>query len=507
VSKTNDEERLVGARRDDISSEQRMQIAIEVLSTNRKRGRVTELTRAYAISRQTVYKIADKGKQVLLTGLEPEGHGPPLREKTVRVDRNRLVRGSVVLTEVGVSQRDVSFCLGELLDTAPSPSWVKGEVAKVEAAAAAVNEAWQPQIEETLSGDEIYANGQPNLLVVGNDSLYIYALSRQPECDGETWGCILLAGPDGPQFASDAGTGLAAGAKAAGIEVHQLDWDHLLRPMWGQATRLEKQAYAALNKVEERAALFERAKSEKRLQQHLEKWEQLNQTALEKVAQFDAFYQIARQVDDCFALIDLPSSQLREVKVGINQLQALGEQLQSWSGRIYQKLSTNLKNWAPALFSYQPVLGQALQPLQNRYGPKAVSALCRMWQIEADQKRRSLSFLEQQRRQILWAASLDQALVLLGEEQLWTAWDEICQLLGRSWRGSMLAECVNSLLRPFLDGRKQTDQGCLELFRFFHNVRPFQRGKRAGHSPAQLVGLDIPDDPLLLLGLQPKVSI
>ncbi len=71
----------------------------------------------------------------------------------------------------------------------------------------------------------------------------------------------------------------------------------------------------------------------------------------------------------------------------------------------------------------------------------------------------------------------------------------------------MLAECVNSLLRPILNGRKHTDQGCLELFRFLHNMRPFRRGKRANHSPAQLVGLDVPDDPLILLGLAPKVSI
>ncbi len=71
----------------------------------------------------------------------------------------------------------------------------------------------------------------------------------------------------------------------------------------------------------------------------------------------------------------------------------------------------------------------------------------------------------------------------------------------------MLAECVNSLLRPILDRRKATDQGCLELFRFLHNVRRFARGKRAGKSPAELVGLDVPDDPLTLLGLAPKVSL
>jgi len=497
----------MGARRDDISSEQRAQISIEVLASNRDWGRVVKLAESYDVSRKTIYEIAGKGNEVLVAGLKPGPHGPHQAEKLIKVDRNRLVRGSVVLTEVGVSQRNVTICLAELLDTVRSPSWVNGELAQVEEAAAAVNQAWQPQIEETLSGDEIYANGQPNLLVVGNESLYIYALSRQPDCDGETWGCTLLDGPDCAQFASDAGTGLAAGVKAAGVEVHQLDWDHLLRPVWGQAARLERAAYAALAQLEERAALFEQTKTEKRLHQHLNKWEQLNQAAAKKVEQFDAFDQIARQVDDCFALIDWQTGHLLDVTAAINHLQASAAQLQSWSGRIYKKLSSNLKNWAPALFNYQPVLSQALQPLQLLYGDKAISALARMWQIETDLKRRPLSRLQQQPRHALWSDSFDQALALLGEPQLWAAWDQLCQLLGRSWRGSMLAECVNSLLRPILDRRQHTDQGCLDLFRFFHNVRSFKRGKRAGFSPAQLVGLDLPDDPLLLLGLDPKVLL
>jgi hypothetical protein len=478
-----------------------------MLASARVQGTASQLADSYAVSRQTVYNIATKGQEVLHQGLQPGPHGPHWDKKTVTVDVNRLKRGSVVLTEVGVSQRDVGVCLAELLDTEPSLGWVNGVLAEVETAAAAVNQSWQPQSGETLAGDELYANGQPNLLVVGNDSLYIYALSRQPDCDGETWGCILLDGPACPQFASDAGTGLAAGAKAAAIKGHQLDWDHLLRPLWGQAARLEKQAYAALEAVEERARQFAAATTPKRLQQHLTKWEQLNQVAIEKVAQCDAFAHIADQVDDWFALIDLSTGQLPEISSGVKQLQSLGEQLQSWSGRIYHKLATHLQNWAPALFSYQSLLAEALQPLLTRYGEPAITALSRLWQVEANQKRRPLSKLQQAGYQRLWQQCFDQALAELGETQLWVAWDEVTQLLGRSWRGSMLAECVNSLLRPVLDGRKHTDQGCLDLFRFLHNVRPFERGKRADHSPAQLVGLDVPDDPLILLGLKPKVSI
>jgi len=131
--------------------------------------------------------------------------------------------------------------------------------------------------------------------------------------------------------------------------------------------------------------------------------------------------------------------------------------------------------------------------------------LSRIWQIEADEQRQPQPWSARRARQALWAASLDEAVALLGEEQLWLAWDALSAVLGRSWRGSMLAECVNSLLRPVLAGRKHTDQGCLELFRFLHNARPFERGKRQGHSPADLVGLRVPDDPLTLLGLAPKV--
>jgi hypothetical protein len=496
----------MGARRDDITGSERAEIAIEVLNPNRLQDTIPDLAQTYNLSRQALYDIAGKAKQILTTMIEPQPHGPQPKGQSIEVERDRLERGVLTLTEIGASQRGIVFGLSELLDTKVSLGWVNGQISQLEQEAAIANQQWQPSIGESLSGDEIYSNGQPNLLVVGNDSLYIYALTRQDNCEGETWAGVLSDMPEHPQFASDAGTGLGAGVKMAEIKVHQLDWDHLLRPLWGQATRLERQAYAAWQKVEERVILFEKATTPKRLQQHLDKWEKLNREAEEKMALYDTFYQIAVQVDHQFALIDLETGQLTETPTGLRALQSLGQQLQTWSGRIYHKLSANLQNWAPALFSYQVVLKPQLQLLQEQFGQSAIAALARIWQIEANQQRKPLSLLQQQPQQQLWNHWVDEAYHLLGE-QLWTAYDTLSQLLSRSWRGSMLAECVNSLLRPVLDSRQQTDQGCLELFRFLHNVRPFARGKRAGHSPAELVGITLPDDPVSLLGLSPKVSI
>ncbi len=495
----------MGARRDDISGQQRLQLALAVLAPHRPYGTISRLAHEVGVSRQTIYTIAAAAERVLPTALTPRPHGPPLPTPTIQVDRNRLLRASVMLTGVGVSQRNVVSCLAELLDTTVSAGWLHAALAQIEHAAANQNMAWQPTCRESLAGDELFSHGAPNLLIVGNDSLYIYALSRQPSCDGDTWGCLLLDSPPTPQFSSDAGSGLAAGVQAARVVVHQGDWDHVLRPLWGQAARLEAQAYAALEAAEERAAKFDQVHTTGRLRQHLQAWERLQSEALRRMARYDAFRSLAEQVDSWFALIDVETGSLRDPVTGAAQLRAVGQQIQALpGGNIYDYLGKLLIHQAEALFRYQPVLAQALQPLVAKWGATTIQALARIWQLDADARRHPRSQPNQQHRHQVWLASLDAAVAQVGPEQVWEAWEAVCAVLGRVWRGSMLAECVNSQLRPILDRRKRTDQGRLELFRFLHNVRRFTRGKRAGKSPAELVGIDLPEDPLSLLGLAPK---
>jgi hypothetical protein len=494
----------VGARKDDITGNQRAQIVMEMLPSYRPYGKVSQLAEKYTVSRQTIYTIAANGKALLDQQMAPGPHGARVGGNIVCVDRERVERSTVILTRFGVSQRDIPLCLAELLDTQLSAGWVNGQLAQREALAAEVNQEWQPSVAETLSGDEIYSNGSPNLLVVGNTSLYIYALTRQPTCDGDTWGCVLLDSPHPAQFASDGGLGLAAGAQAAGVTVHQLDWDHLLRPLWGQATRLERQAYAALETLEARAAQFHQARTAQRLAHHLAVWEHLHSEAEAKLAQSDQFSALARQVDEQFGLIDPQTGQLRNPVTGASVLRDVGKQLAQWTGRIYAKLSANLLSWADKLFAYQPILQQALAPLTEQWGTPTLHALARLWQLEADAKRHPIALLQRPPHQAAWNHCLDEAVGLIGTEQLLPAWQSLHEVLSRSWRGSMLCECVNSLLRPVLAGRKSSDQGCLDLFRFFHNVHRFPRGKRAGHSPAELAGISLPADPLSLLGFSPK---
>ena len=101
----------MGARRDDITGRERAAIAIEVLNPNRPQGTIPSLAQTYSLSRQALYDIAEKAKQIMTTMLEPEAHGPQPRAERIEVERDRLERGVLTLTEIGASQRGVVFGL------------------------------------------------------------------------------------------------------------------------------------------------------------------------------------------------------------------------------------------------------------------------------------------------------------------------------------------------------------------------------------------------------------
>ena len=83
---------------------------------------------------------------------------------------------------------------------------------------------------------------------------------------------------------------------------------------------------------------------------------------------------------------------------------------------------------------------------------------------------------------------------------------ELMHILDAAGHTSSLIECINGLLKSFLNNRRafrhrETAQAYLNLFILWHNMRVYERGKRAGKSPYQWAGINPgTDDWLELLG-------
>lgn len=72
---------------------------------------------------------------------------------------------------------------------------------------------------------------------------------------------------------------------------------------------------------------------------------------------------------------------------------------------------------------------------------------------------------------------------------------DLMRILDAAGHTSSLIECINGLLKSFLHNRRafrnpDTAQAYLNLFVLWHNMRVYERGKRAGKSPYQWAGID-----------------
>jgi len=119
---------------------------------------------------------------------------------------------------------------------------------------------------------------------------------------------------------------------------------------------------------------------------------------------------------------------------------------------------------------------------------EALIALYLAWQwnkavIKSKQTNRKHNAIEQ-RDFYLELAMLfvdDEERGILLKEKVYAELDQIIQ-------ASSMVECINSILRPYLNNSKnQVSQAFLNTFMFYHNHRRYHAGKRKGKTPMEIL--------------------
>jgi len=511
-----------GQRRTDLGISERLFIGAVMNLPPKARpwGMVSWLGEIYQTSRPTLYHIGEQVKESLLGArgklVEPKCSERPGVAAT-RVSDRRLKRTMLTFTLPGkVSGRNMEECLQAAFDCGRSNGTVSSLLHEAGQRAGEVLARVDHRSlgEVVLARDEIFRGRQPNLLLVEPHTLTITGLYATNDREAETWGCALLLTQDrGVQIrglAEDGCIPYAASCRAAGLDTSiQRDVWHALEDAHHILRDLERETFHALNTLEKQEKSLRKRWQEPIFEQWVAQTEQ-GERLLAQCSSLRFWYE---SLWDAVELGDWRSGELRDRAINAWLMQETLNGLRAIDHPRVQKLVDRLSEASDDLLAFldlfTPTLERWQQRLSAHFTDPAWAAffqatVARTWRLEHALRNGHRSFAQAafQSRQLLTEFIAD-------DPTAHHLAQDLLALLESVVRTSCAAEAVNSVLRPFLENRREcTDQTSrqlfLNLFTLWFNMHPFDRGPRAGKSPYQLAGIDLgTDDWLTLLGYPP----
>jgi hypothetical protein len=469
-------------RRPDLDTLTRVQIAVQAFLAQGVYGEITRIANCYQVSRLFVYKL--RWQLLLLYELQVGATDSPqaIREY---VDRHILL----LRMEGRCSLAQISQIVQQLGLPHSSIGYISQRL-RAYARALPAEKLAGAQILFLLS-DEIFTLGRPILITVEPRSLAILKIELAEQRDAETWqkhwAELVKAGViSNPIVVSDQASGLVKGCELLGL-THHPDLFHLLQGLAKFGGRFYRQALAAIAWEYERGEL-KRGRSEGVIEKRSAAYERARAEAEEKIRRFDNFSYLWRELLAALELFDrqgrIPDLAWRQAEIAciLELMGSLGS----------EQLNQELKSFAAGLegyWGYYQRAEEVYRQLLERYPSAVVQALALGWQVQRQAGNSKDSGLKR-RLEAEAEFYFGYAASLMAEpaEQYAAMRAEVIEALEAEVRSSSLVENVNSALRPLLETcRGQVGQELLDLFAYVHNRRRFERGKRAGCAPLELL--------------------
>jgi hypothetical protein len=325
--------------------------------------------------------------------------------------------------------------------------------------------------------DEIFQGRQPCLTVVDGRSFLVLQLSAEQRRDATTWGVtfleLLKRGVQFHDIASDGALGIQAGIRDAELVVPlRSDLFHLLRKAHSITRHLEAQAYRAIETAELARSVELQAQEPKPRQGRPKsckvsyaRAQQLESQAIERYDTWCWLLDELRQALQPFNVRgELASSS--EARQTLQTVAVLLKSMDVIKVRSFARLK--VLGHLEELIAPLAWLEETLAPY--RIGLEAETEAFIVW---AWQHRHTLNI------------DVDDLTELPADaaRAVWSAMELF-------HRASSLAESLHSWLRPHLRAHRGMPDWLLPLLQLFWNHHTFQRGKRKGHSPVDLAGVE-----------------
>lgn len=372
----------------------------------------------------------------------------------------------------------------------------------------------QPQT-LVFADDEIFARSSPILITVDPVSSAILSIELAAQRTSEQWenhlNRIVDNGFSPRLFTSDAGTAIKAAHDKVFTDIPwQLDTFHGIAHRLGDwDRRLEKSAYAAIETVDKRESLLASAKSEAVIDKRLNGCFEADKKEQQAIDGYDNFHYLYQYLIHQLKSFD-SAGRLRQRDQAEENMTVALELITSLPHKTISKEAMLIKKTLPDLLTYFDDAAIAFEKCQKLTANKeALQALVLAWQwnksvIKSKITARKHHAIEQ--RQFY----LELAELFIGdEEKTLKLKQSIDAELDQIIQASSMVECINSILRPYLNNSKnQITQAFLNTFMFYHNHRRYHAGKRKGKTPMELLtGKAQKDDWIVLLQKEVKETL
>ena len=463
---------------------------------------ISSLSREFNISRKSVrrarFAINTALDDLVSTTTEPDCI------TTVDVDTTQLRRMIVALS---ITAPNSIRAIQELIPLMypgckVSYGYIQGVIIEAQEQAVVFNRTVPLTNIKTIALDEMFSQGSPVLAGICLDSGFLFSLSHESQRDGETWANVLneavVQGMQPEHVVKDGAKGIAKGVELTFDLAEQRDDAFHAVYLAGKAVfKLEQRAYRCIG-IEAKAS-DTLAKTKKDNRKSLAKslyW--ASDKCTKAIARYTSAERAFRKIRRTFCSINFTTGELLTPEAAERSLKQAIVLLRDTEQRDCLSVATYLENRVKGLTLATTALYKDLVELQKAHPAAAISLACRFFEIKRKLKKMDQRQRQQAKTEML--ASYHLLYSQLDSVKADSLMQKIEQMLASRHMASSAIEGFNATLRSYLYVRKGVNQGFLELFKAWHNLRKRRWGRHQGTSAYESMTGKTVNDWLSILG-------
>lgn len=469
-------------------------------------GAITLLANDFSISRKSVYKVRNAALNAIneLASEQTEPHNITC----VGVDKLQIRRAIVALAIT--SANSIRAIEEQIPIIYPgcrvSFGYIQGVIVEAQQQAARFNKTVQLANIRTIAVDEMFSQGWAVLAGIDLDSGFLFSLSVEQSRDGDTWARVLLEAAEQGMIPAhvvkDGAKGIAKGVEMAFASIEQRDDAfHAVYLAGKSRLKLERKAYRAIEHEAHAQKKYRKAPSDKK-RSRAKSLDWAKKKCSDAIERYTLAERAVSKIRMAFCSVNFKTGELITVEMAEKLFTSSIALLRETSYRDCISVALYLENRIKGLTLATSKTHQSLVALQKNYSQEAISLTCRL--IERKRKLKKMS--EWKRKQVVKEMAGAYYLLRseLNESDVDDIIDKVERLLQTRHMASSAIEGFNATLRSYLYVRKGVNQGFLDLFQAWHNLRPRRWGRHQGTSAYEVLTGNKATDWLTLLGFPPS---